>query len=68
MVLDMTGFSAAEDWNCLLRSGGPNQAREVMAEHLGNSEYDAEVTLEKASCPTNPAIVIDSGDSYAQTG
>lgn len=68
MVLDTTGFSAAEDWNSMLRSEGLSQARGVMDKHLGNPQHDAEVTLETASYPTNPAIVIDAAESYAQTG
>lgn len=65
----MTGFSAAEDWRSMLRDDeGVIQAGGVMDQHLGNSEPDVEVTLETASCLTNPAIVLDAAGSYAQTG
>ena len=36
MVSDMTGHSAAENWNCLLRRGGLARARGVMDKYLGN--------------------------------
>ena len=68
MVLDMTGFFAAEDWTSMLRIEGLILARGVMDEHLANPQHDAEVTLETASCLTNPAIAIDAARSYAQTG
>lgn len=68
MVLDMTDFSQRKTGICILKSGVSNQAREMMDQHLGNSQYDAEVTLETASCLTNPAIVIDAAGSYAHIG
>ena len=39
-----------------------------MDEHLANPQHDAEVTLETASCLTNPAIGINATGSYAQNG
>ena len=68
MVLDMTGFFAAEDWTSMLRNDGSIWARGVMDKHLGDPQHDAEVTLETASCLTNPAIAIDAAGSYAQNG
>ena len=66
MLLNKIHFSALEDCNCMLRNDRLNQARGVPDKHLGNSQHDAEVTLETASCLTYPAIVIDAVKSNAQ--
>ena len=68
MVLDMTGFSATEDWSSTLGNDRFSQAKVVMDKHLGNPQHDAEVTLETASCLTNPANVIDAAECYARIG
>lgn len=43
-----------------------DQGRRVPDKYLCNSQYDAEVTLKTESCLTNPAIVIDAVEFYAQ--
>ena len=70
MFLNNRHFSALENWKFMLRSDRLDQGRGVPDKHLGNSQHDAEVTLDTASCltfeSTNPAIVRDAVELYAQ--